>query len=211
MLTAAISAVTAFVATNVDDIFMLMLFFAREERDGYRKYIFLGQYLGMGVLILVSLLGGAVLGLLPDGYLGLLGLIPMALGIREWCVCYRQRKTGVDTGAEETEVRADRDSPLPSALKGIIRPEVLGVALVTIANGGDNIGVYTPLFAGASVLEAAVTILVFLILVAVWCLLGQRLAALPVVSRGIRRYKGVLVPVVLVGLGMYILLGSLLG
>lgn len=210
MLGMVLSAVTAFAATNVDDIFVLMLYFAREERKSHRKYIVLGQYLGICALILVSLLGGVVLSLLPERYLGLLGFVPMALGIREWLAVRRRCKGQLVKGGEAGETGEARKET-PAAPNGeTVLPKALGVALVTIANGGDNIGVYTPLFAGAAAAEVAVMILVFLIMVAVWCLLGQRLAALPVVSRGIRRYQEVLMPVVLVGLGVYILLGSIL-
>lgn len=208
MLGTIISAVTAFAATNMDDIFVLMLFFAREERIGYKKYIVMGQYVGIGTLILVSLLGGVVLGFLPGEYLGLLGLLPIALGIREWISYRRQSASERDDDAAGEEIDPAAGGCLLSRVQKRVRPEIVSVALVTIANGGDNIGVYTPLFAGASPMEKVVMILVFLVLVSLWCALGQRLAALPVLRRVIRRYRHILVPVVLVLLGVYILLGS---
>ncbi|MBE6945962.1 MAG: cadmium transporter [Ruminococcaceae bacterium] len=192
-----ISAVAAFAATNLDDIFLLMLYFAQAQGKRHRRTIIMGQYLGISGLILMSLLGGAVLGLLPEVFLRFLGLIPMALGIRLW-LTHRRQQT-VDPAEAKTEAKEERPAS-----------RALGVALVTIANGGDNLGVYTPLFSGATGAQMAVMILVFLVMVALWCFLGQRLATLPVLRRTIERHQGTIVPVVLVGLGVYILLGSIL-
>ena len=83
-----------------------------------------------------------------------------------------------------------------------------GVAAVTFANGGDNIGIYVPLFAGAGLARAGVIVAVFFVLVAAWCYAGYRLGSHPTVVEKIDRYGHVVVPFVLVGLGVYILVES---
>ena len=79
------------------------------------------------------------------------------------------------------------------------------VALITIANGADNIGVYTPLFASFSAGQMMILYTVFAFMIALWCILAKRISDLPILNRFLIRYKHVLVPMVLVLLGVYIL------
>jgi cadmium resistance protein CadD (predicted permease) len=44
--------ISAFVATNIDDIFVLMLFYANSKFKPFQ--IVLGQYLGIGLLVSIS-------------------------------------------------------------------------------------------------------------------------------------------------------------
>ena len=181
-----ITAVLAFVATNVDDIFVLLLLFSIAGANKAYKIIF-GQYLGIGILTLISLLGAIGLGLLPGWCLRLLGFVPFAIGLRAWL----SRKRDGDGDGEEDIVAT---------------PEVLGTAMLAIANGADNLGVYLPLFAGYRADQSLLVVLVFAIMTGVWCLLGKRLADLPVVRHALHRYRSVLIPWVLMMLGLYILL-----
>jgi cadmium resistance protein CadD (predicted permease) len=54
---------------------------------------------------------------------------------------------------------------------------VLAAAAVTFANGGDNIGVYVPVFVAVSPGGLVAFAVVFLILVAVWCLIEDESTA----------------------------------
>lgn len=182
LLTAALS----FAATNLDDIFILMLLFSGARDARHHRRIVLGQFLGMGVLTLGSLLGAAGLGLLPDLYLRLLGLVPFGLGLRAWL---RRNK-------------AETEDAVSTATDGA----VLSTALLTIANGGDNLGVYLPLFAGYTLWQSGLVVLVFGLMTGLWCLLGSSLARLPKLQALLHRYSGVLVPWVLMLLGLSILL-----
>lgn len=183
MLAAVVTAAAAFAATNVDDLFVLMLLFGQARSGADRRRIVAGQYVGVALLTAVSLAGAWGLGQIPDRYVRLLGLVPIALGVREWL----KRGAG-----EETP-----DSAL----------SIFAVAALTAANGGDNIGVYLPLFTRMSGEGQGITLLVFALLCGLWCLLGSRLAALPAVEKIITRHKGWLVPLVFLLLGMFILLG----
>jgi len=194
MLAAVITAVISFISTNLDDIFVLTLFFAQEDCPRGRVYITLGQYVGIGILAAVSLLGAGVLRAVPDHWLGLLGLAPVALGVKAWL----DHRKG---GDEEDETQS-----LSAAGVG----KILQVALVTVANGGDNIGVYLPLFAGCSGGELALTLGVFTLMIGVWCLLARRLAQLPVLRENIQRYKHIVIPVVFIALGIYIMVEHML-
>ncbi|WP_033437532.1 cadmium resistance transporter [Saccharothrix sp. NRRL B-16314] len=172
-------AVGLFAVTNVDDLLLLALFFARGV-PAWR--VVLGQYLGfVGILVVaVAAAGGA--SLLPPSVLPWLGLLPLALGVKAAWQAWR--------GGED-------DEPVASG--------ALGVAAVTFANGGDNVGVYVPVFATTGVTAYVV---VFLVLVAVWCAAGRFFATRPVVARALSRWGHVVLPVVLIGIGVLILLGG---
>jgi cadmium resistance protein CadD (predicted permease) len=77
---------------------------------------------------------------------------------------------------------------------------------VTFSNGGDNIGVYTPLFAKySSAFEVATLVSVFMAMTAVWCAIGYYLVNHPLFEKYMRRFGRVVLPFVLIGLGVYII------
>lgn len=62
----------AFLASNIDDLLILMAFFA--NRRFPVSQIVLGQYVGMGSLLAVGLLGLLVALFVPGSFIGLIGL-----------------------------------------------------------------------------------------------------------------------------------------
>jgi cadmium resistance protein CadD (predicted permease) len=182
-------AAAMFAVTNVDDLLVLALFFGQAAgRPGAAARVVAGQYLGFGALLAASVLGAFGAGLLPATAVPYLGLVPLLLGVRAAVRAWRERGGGGDDG-----LPADRG------------PAVLAVAAVTVANGGDNIGVYVPVFATAGPAGLTVHCAVFLVLVAVWCALGRFLATRAPVARALSRWGHVLLPVVLVGIGLLVL------
>jgi cadmium resistance protein CadD (predicted permease) len=183
-------AVGLFAVTNVDDILILSLFFARGAgQPGITRRIMLGQYLGFAAILAVSAAAALGATLLPEAALPYLGLLPLGLGLRAAWQGWRGR--------------ADRDDDAPPARED--GPGALELAAVTFANGGDNIGVYTPVFATAGVGGMSAYAAVFLVMVALWCLAGRYLATRPAVPRALTRWGHVLHPAVLIALGLFIL------
>lgn len=184
-------AVGMFTATNVDDIVILALFFgqAAGHRGGAVRVV-TGQYLGFTAILAASIAGALGAGLLPTTVIPYLGLLPVALGVRAAWRAWRERR---DSANEE-----------PAAATGS-GPAVFAVAAVTFANGGDNIGVYVPVFATAGTDGLIVFAVVFLALVAVWCLLGRFFASRAVIARALARWGHILLPAVLIGIGLLIL------
>lgn len=176
-------AVGLFAVTNIDDLVVLSLLFAQAaNRRGAATKIVLGQYLGFSAILAVAVAAAYGASFLPPKAVAYLGLVPIALGIR---AAWKHGK------ADEEE------------------PPVLGIwaiAGVTLANGGDDIGVYVPVFATAGLGATAVYVIVFLVLVAVWCLAGRLLVAHPAVATRASRWAHVLLPVVLIALGLLILI-----
>lgn len=76
----AIAAISAFSATNLDDIILLVLLFSRLDRGLSAAHVVSGQFLGIAALVLVSLSGYLSRSALPESLLGLLGLLPISLG-----------------------------------------------------------------------------------------------------------------------------------
>lgn len=185
-----------FAVTNVDDLVLLALFFAR----GVTARVVVGQYLGFGVLLGVSVVGALGAGLLPASVLPWLGLVPLFLGLR---AAWQTWRPGGAVGDDQKDDRKEREEP--TAAPG---PSVWAVATVTIANGGDNIGVYVPVFAVAGTTGLIGYVVVFLVLVGVWCVAGRFLATRPPVARALARWGHVVLPVVLVGVGVLVLLGG---
>ena len=190
MLSIILTSALAFISTNVDDIFLLTLFFAQCRTLRSRLQVVAGQYLGIGVLTALSLLGACGFKLLPPAYLGLLGLVPITLGAKELVGSFRSR----------SEAESEEET---SSSFGLLR-----VAAVTIAGGGDNLGVYIPLFSRFSARQLFYTTLIFALFTALWCFLAASLARLPRLQRGLRAYKHILVPLVLILLGISILIDA---
>ncbi|MFE2586727.1 cadmium resistance transporter [Streptomyces sp. NPDC059378] len=179
-----------FAVTNIDDILVLALFFAQGAgHKGTTRRIALGQYLGFAAILAVAVAAAVGATFLPEKAIPYLGLLPLALGIKAAVQGWRHRGD-----AEEEKEAGDRG------------PRPLEVAAVTFANGGDNIGVYVPVFATAGVGGMSVYVAVFLVLVAVWIAAGRYFATRPVIADSLSRWGHVLLPVVLIGIGLLILI-----
>jgi cadmium resistance transport/sequestration family protein len=203
LISAIFAGVTAFIATNLDDLVILMLFFAQTNAVFRPKHIMVGQYLGFGALILASLPGFFGGLMVPKPWIGLLGLLPIAIGLYQ--LIHQEDENEVQTIANEFQSKIKL--PILSAL-GLLAPQSYQVAAVTIANGGDNIGIYVPLFAASSAAILGVILSVFLVMVGVWCYGAYQLARYPIVTRVLTQYGAAIVPFVLIGLGIFILIDS---
>jgi cadmium resistance protein CadD (predicted permease) len=90
----------------------------------------------------------------------------------------------------------------------MIQPNLLELG-VTIANGGDNIGIYVPLFANRTLMGLGITLIVFFTMIAVWCWIANSLSRHRAIAQFISMcYGDRIVPFVLIGLGIYILVES---
>lgn len=200
-----LTATTAFAATNIDDIIILMLFFAQVNATFRPRHIVVGQYLGFAALILASLpgfLGGL---LIPREWIGLLGFLPILIGIKQGFS--PKEDDQVQTVPYELISVDEKRSPT-FTLATLVPAQTYSVAAITIANGGDNIGIYLPLFATSNVTTLGITLIVFAVLIALWCGIAYRLAQLPAIAHVLTQYGHAVVPIVLISLGVFILLES---
>ncbi|MER5626068.1 cadmium resistance transporter [Streptosporangium sp. NPDC002544] len=181
-----------FAVTNIDDILVLALFFAQGAgHRGSTLRIVAGQYLGFAAILVVAVAAGFGATFLPEAVIPYLGLLPLALGLKAAWQAWRNHRDG--EGEKEG-----------GAASG--GPGVSAVAAVTFANGGDNIGVYVPVFATEGIGGMSVYVVVFLLLIAVWCLAGRFFATHPVIAKTLSRWGHILLPVVLIAIGALILI-----
>jgi cadmium resistance protein CadD (predicted permease) len=182
-------AITLFVSTNVDDLFVLVGFFA--DRAFRRRDIIAGQYAGSAVLFALGLAGSLLSLVIPRAYLGFLGIFPILIGVRNLLALRHDR----DRHEESPQLQRKAGS----------YGRMAGVALVTVANGGDNIGIYAPVFAVHTGYAIAVIGMVFVAMTALWCYLARWLVNHPKLGAPIRNNAHLVVPVVLIGLGFLIM------
>jgi cadmium resistance transport/sequestration family protein len=195
------TGLTAFAATNLDDIIILLLFFSQVNTLFRRRHIIVGQYLGFAALVLASLPGYFGSAIFPRPWIGLLGIVPIMIGINQLLMPDEQEEE-----PDITALAAQPDGQPWYAM--ILSPQTYGVAAVTFANGGDNIGIYVPLFASSSWEGLLAVLGVFFSLVGVWCYTAWRLTRIPMIAKTLTRYGNHLVPFVLMGLGILILVDS---
>lgn len=197
LVTAIATGITAFTATNLDDIVILLLFFSQVNAAFRRRHIIAGQYLGFAALVFASLPGFFGRLVFPPEWIGMLGILPIAIGLG--------RFLNADTDDSEA---AEAQQSEPSAFSSFMSPQTYSVAAVTVANGSDNISIYVPMFASSTLENLVVILAVFFTLVGVWCYAAYRLIQMRAIADSLTRYGNHLVPVVLIGLGIVILVQS---
>jgi cadmium resistance protein CadD (predicted permease) len=188
LLTALGLGVALFASTDIDDLFVLVGFFA----DGRFRAgnVAIGQFLGIAALIAISFIASLLALVFNPAYVGLLGLLPILMGIKRLFDLWR----GID----------DDDTVVPGWRSGAAG-QILSVATVTIANGGDNISAYTPLFATQGAWQTAAVAAAMLAMTGIWLGAAHWLVNHRTIGAPIRRYGERLVPFVLLALGCYIL------
>lgn len=187
--------VGAFAATNIDDIFVLMIFFSSLTFPV--RHVVIGQYLGISLLIVISALGSLIALVVPIYIIGLMGIIPIVIGIKNLAEIRKK-----DDSYSRQVVQNKKNKSYLS---------FLAVAGVTFSNGGDNVGVYIPLFSKYNTLSQITALTaVFITMTAVWCIVAYYFVNHPLVASRIRYTGNVILPFVLIGLGIYILIESFL-
>lgn len=192
LLATALSGVWPYVVTNVDDFVLPTMPFVTVGRGGpTRRQIVSGQYIGFALLVAISLATAVGLAAVPNRWIGLFGLVPIALAVRAFLRARRSE-------AEDERVA--------------IATGTVGVAALTVTDGADNVSVYIPLFRQAGPNTTATYVVVFAVLIGAWCLaahaLADRRALVVLVERtGLR-----LVPVLYIAIGVRIVVvAGLLG
>jgi len=229
-------AVSAFIATNLDDLFILMVFFAHPDYDS--SSVIMGQYLGIIGIILICIPVYLLKSFIPPFWLGLMGLIPLYLGLEQLCnlrenkinsdssisdnnIFNESKKNSNTTNEKSDKNKQNKQTPNTTNEKSDKNKQTekntkykklawLSVASITITNGADNIGVYIPLFTNLSQVELLLTILIFLIMTGIWCLGGRFIIGNRRLGGRIKQYGHIILPFVLIILGTGIFLTNIL-
>ena len=191
MLQNVVTSIILYSGTAVDLLIILMLFFAKRKSRKDIINIYLGQFLGSVSLILLSLLFAFVLNYIPSKeILGLLGLIPIFLGLKVLLL-----------GDSDGEAIAK------DGLRKDDKNLIFLVAMITFAScGADNIGVFVPYFITLNLANLIVALLTFLVMIYLLVFSAQKLAQVPSVGETLEKYSRWFIAVVYLGLGMYILI-----
>lgn len=191
MIQNVITSIILYSGTAVDLLIILMLFFAKRKSRKDIINIYLGQFLGSVSLILLSLLFAFVLHYIPSKeILGLLGLIPIFLGLKVLLL-----------GDSDGEAIAKE------GLRKDNKNLIFLVAMITFAScGADNIGIFVPYFTTLNLADLIVALLTFLVMIYLLVFSAQKLAQLPSVGETLEKYSRWFIAVVYLGLGIYILI-----
>ena len=191
MIQNIVTSIILYSGTAVDLLIILMLFFAKRKSRKDIINIYLGQFLGSVSLILLSLLFAFVLNYIPSKeILGLLGLIPIFLGLKVLIL-----------GDSDGEAIAKE------GLRKDNKNLIFLVAMITFAScGADNIGIFVPYFITLNLADLIVALLTFLVMIYLLVFSAQKLAQLPSVGETLEKYSRWFIAVVYLGLGMYILI-----
>ena len=191
MIQNIVTSIILYSGTAVDLLIILMLFFAKRKSRKDIINIYLGQFLGSVSLIFLSLLFAFVLNYIPSKeILGLLGLIPIFLGLKVLLL-----------GDSDGEAIAK------DGLRKDNKNLIFLVAMITFAScGADNIGVFVPYFITLNLANLIVVLLTFLVMIYLLVFSAQKLAQVPSVGETLEKYSRWFIAVVYLGLGMYILI-----
>lgn len=196
MVQTIISAIGVYISTSIDYLIILIILiilFAQLSQNKQKWHIYAGQYLGTGLLVGASLVAAYVVNFVPQEWMvGLLGLIPIYLGIRFAIVGEGEEEE------EEEEIIERLEQSKANQL-------FWTVTLLTIASGGDNLGIYIPYFASLDWSQTLVALLVFVIGIIILCEISRVLSSIPLIFETIEKYERIIVPLVFILLGLYIM------
>ncbi|MGP4071596.1 CadD family cadmium resistance transporter [Piscibacillus sp. B03] len=191
MITTILTAAAVYVATGIDYLVILILLFSQIKK-GQEKHIWIGKYIGTILVIGASLVVAlGVVNLIPQQWvIGILGLLPLYLGIKIWIK------------GEEDE---DEGKILSIFSSGRFNQLWVSVTFIVLASSADDFSIYVPYFTTLNATELVVTIIVILIMIGVLLYAGYRLAHLNFVAEKIEKYQRWIVPIVFIALGIYIM------
>lgn len=191
----------AFATTNIDDIFILLALFSqvrteairiegiavREKAKIKKLYIVIGQYFGFSLIISISIIGSLSSFFIPVSWIGLLGFVPIYMGVKGLL-----------------SIRSNKSNEVIDNVSG----SLFKVASITLANGADNISIYIPMLASQTLEANIVTLIIFFSMIAIWCFISYILIRTPILAKALEKNGHIIVPIVLIGLGIFILFRS---
>ncbi|MBW4563923.1 MAG: cadmium resistance transporter [Mojavia pulchra JT2-VF2] len=202
-----IIGISTAIATTFDDNLYLTAFFGKVNRTFRPQHIILGEFMGFTVLVLASLpgfFGGLII---PHTWIGLLGFLPVAIGINH-LLNRENGEEAVQAVSVNLNSLAKPQHHKKSLLATLRDPQTYRVSAVTIANGGNNIGIYVPLFASSNLPSLGVILCVCYSTLGLWCFLSYNLTRNPLMAPVLARYGQKIFPFILISLGFSILMKS---
>lgn len=187
-----VSSSIVYISTSIDFLFVLLVIFSQCNNYKERMQVFWGQTLGMTILVVGSWLAAYLFDDLVSQtwIIGLLGLYPIYIGLKSLF----------------SDQNAKKDQKVNKRLNSNnLNYLFWTVTVTTLASGGDNIGVYIPYFSSLKSHDILTVLIVFIILNTALCFASYRLDKINFISQNLKKYERIIVPLVFIGLGIYIL------
>jgi cadmium resistance protein CadD (predicted permease) len=182
------TGIAAFIASNIDDTFILILLFATPSL--LARNVIIGQYLGIVILVAISSTAALIALAIPEFAIGLMGIIPIIMGIKR-LLELREMPKRKEQNAEKSHLSS------------------LAVTVITFSNGGDDIGVFTPLFAKYNgAFEFTVLVTLLMIMTGIWCLVTYYFLRHTFIASRVNSLSKIVSPFALVLIGVYIILDT---
>lgn len=198
MFAVVLTSIIAYVSTEIDDLLVLFVLFSRTKERDERVAVVVGKFVGLALITCCCSLFAVYISHIPGKYIGLLGCIPAAIGVK--VALTHKNAAAVDAAVTQKEQTAGAQKNI-SALVALVCETVV----VTLASSGDNIAIYIPFFTSLHGLEFLLMALVFVVMQSLWCAVAILVVNSGSVQKIINRWYRVIVPVLFILLGVYIL------
>jgi cadmium resistance protein CadD (predicted permease) len=179
-----------FLSTNIDNLLCLLGFFSNKNIK--TQHVVLGWFAGSALIVFISL-ALAFIGssFLSPQLVGLLGIFPIIIGLKNLYSLIKSPQT--------THSAVQNYSSKSQIITG---------ATVTLANGGDNISAYAPLFVIArNPYNIFIALIVFIFMTVSYSALGYFLVRKnKLIGTHLNKYGTLALPFVLIVLGTSILI-----
>ena len=179
-------AAGAFMATNLDNLVLLVVFLGRYSDRRYE--VLFGYAIGMLIIGAITYIVGKLAGNAPVNYLGLLGIFPILIGLLEIVRLFRNK------GVAHGPVESDGGKTAATA-----------VLLTQLSNSTDTIVTFSVLFSDSNDLGDSLVLASFVGMTLLWALIAHQALRHPWLSRPIQHYGHYFTPLILIGVGLYIL------
>lgn len=189
MIAMILTAIITFIATGIDEIFVLTIIFVYANNKKSIRDVYIGQQIGMIILLAISVLAIFGITLITEKWVGILGFLPIIKGVKILI-------NGDDDDEKEEIINKT------SRYKSLI----LSVTVIAIAGGGEELAIYIPYFASLSTEYLIITLITFTILVPIWCKICSKISSIKQIQNTATKYERILLPIVFIGLGIFVLI-----
>ncbi len=178
----------AFIGTNLDNLLLLATMYSRYYRHPWT--VTAGYFAGMNLIAAITIVIGELGEFVPLAYLGLLGVIPMMMGVLALWKLFRDSQT------EEVD----------SAFAGNSRLAIFfALIAIQLSNGTDTIITFSALYADSSNPSDYIVAPTFFIMIGIFSWVAYYSVKHPKLSHFLVRYGQYVTPFILIFVGFYIL------
>jgi cadmium resistance transport/sequestration family protein len=186
-----ITMIITFIATGIDEMLVLILLFAHAKNKKQIRQVYLGQQIGMTIIVLIVVIAVFGISSFTGKWTGLLGFLPIIIGIMELL----ERNED-----DESHGIINRISMFSNL--------TLRVVIIAIVGGAEELAIYIPYFTSLNWDGVILAVLAFVLMVPIWSTFCYMLGSMKSIYHVVKRFERIVIPVVFIGIGMKVLLES---